>query len=91
MKPLAHPADRTAGLNSELAVEMIGNRYDLILAGARRMRELGRGDRPRIDLKFPHSVGVTAILEIEAGKISRDYIYRETEVQPRRRNKQQPL
>ena len=91
MKPLAHPADRTAGLNSELAVAMIGNRYDLILAGARRMRELGRGDRPRIDLKFPHSAGVTAMLEIEAGKISRDYIYRETEVQPRRRNKQQPL
>jgi DNA-directed RNA polymerase omega subunit len=91
MKTLAHPADRTAGLNSELAVEMIGNRYNLILAGARRMRELSRGDMPKIDLKFPHSHGVTAILEIEAGKISRDYIYRETEVQPRRRNKQQPL
>jgi hypothetical protein len=34
---------------------------------------------------------VTALLEIEAGKIGKDYIYRETEVQPRRRNKQQPL
>ena len=88
---MKHPADRTAGLNSEAAVAMIGNRYDLILAGARRMRELGRGDRPKIDLKFPHSVGVTAMLEIEAGKIGQDYIYRETEVQPRRRNKQQPL
>ena len=88
---MKHPADRTAGLNSEAAVAMIGNRYDLILAGARRMRELGRGDRPRITLKFPHSVGVTAMLEIEAGEIGRDYIYRETEVQPRRRNKQLPL
>ena len=88
---MKHPADRTAGLNSELAVAMIGNRYDLVLAGARRMRELSRGDMPRINLKFPHSAGVTALLEIEAGKISRDYIYRETEVQPRRRNKQQPL
>ena len=88
---MKHPSDRTAGLNSELAVAMIGNRYNLILAGARRMRELGRGDRPKIDLKFPHSVGVTAILEIEAGKIGPEYIYRETEVQPRRRNKQQPL
>ena len=88
---MKHPADRTAGLNSELAVEMIGNRYNLILAGARRMRELSRGDMPKIDLKFPHSVGVTALLEIEAGKIGQDYIYRETEVQPRRRNKQQPL
>lgn len=88
---MKHPADRTAGLNSELAVAMIGNRYNLILAGARRMRELSRGDMPKITLKFPHSAGVTALLEIEAGKIGRDYIYRETEVQPRRRNKQQPL
>ena len=88
---MKHPADRTAGLNSELAVEMIGNRYNLILAGARRMRELSRGDLPKITLNFPHSPGVTELLEIEAGKIGKDYIYRETEVQPRRRNKQQPL
>ena len=88
---MKQPADRTAGLNSEQAVAMIGNRYDLILAGARRMRELSRGDMPKITLKFPHSAGVIAMLEIEQGKIGRDYIYRETEVQPRRRNKQQPL
>jgi len=88
---MKHPEDRTAGLNSELAVEMISNRYNLILAGARRMRELSRGDLPKITLKFPHSPAVTALLEIEAGKIGRDYIYRETEVQPRRRNKQQTL
>lgn len=86
---MKHPADRTAGLNSELAVQMIGNRYNLILAGARRMRELGRGDQPRITLKFPHSIGVTAMLEIEQGRVGVDYIYRETEVQPRRRNKQE--
>jgi DNA-directed RNA polymerase omega subunit len=90
-RTMKHPADRTAGLNSQAAVEMIGNRYNLILAGARRMRELSRGDMPKITLKFPHSAGVTALLEIEAGKIGQDYIYRETEVQPRRRNKQQPL
>jgi DNA-directed RNA polymerase subunit K/omega len=59
---MKHPADRTAGLNSELAAEMIGNRYNLILAGARRMRELSRGDLPKIALKFPHSPGVTAIV-----------------------------
>lgn len=88
---MKHATDRTAGLNSELAVEMIGNRYNLILAGARRMRELSRGDLPKITLKFPHSAGVIALLEIEAGKIGVDYIYRETEVQPRRRNKQERL
>ena len=83
--------DPTAGITSERAVKAIGNRYDLVLVGARRMRELSRGDMPKITLKFPHSAGVTAMLEIEQGKIGRDYIYRETEVQPRRRNKQQPL
>ena len=54
MKTPTHPSTRTAGLNSETAVAMIGNRYDLVLAGARRMRELGRGDLPKIPLKFPH-------------------------------------
>jgi len=85
---MKHPSNRTAGLSSDQAVAMIGNRYDLVLAGARRMRELGRGDLPKIDLKYPHGPAVTALLEIEAGKVGRDYIYRETEVQPRKRNKQ---
>ena len=84
---MKHPADRTAGLNSEAAVAMIGNRYDLILAGARRMRELGRGDRPRINLKFPHSVGVTAMLEIEAGKVGAEYVFKELDIDPPRRRR----
>lgn len=82
---MKHSADRTAGLNSQVAVEAIGNRYDLILVGARRMRELGRGDRAKINVK--HSPAVTALLEIEAGLVKRDYLYRETEVEPRRRNR----
>jgi len=36
-------------LSSELAVERIGNRYDLILVASRRARELSRGDMPRVD------------------------------------------
>ena len=39
--------DPTAGITSERAVKAIGNRYDLVLVGARRMRELGRGAMPR--------------------------------------------
>ena len=88
MKTPAHPSTRTAGLNSEEAVAMMNNnRYNLILAGARRARELKRGDMPKIKLDYPHGPIVTALLEIEAGKIGEDYIYRETEVQPRRRNR----
>ena len=80
-----------ARITSDVAAAAIGNRYEMVLVAARRARELSRGDMPKITLKFPHSAGVTALLEIEAGKIGKDYIYRETEVQPRRRNKQQPL
>lgn len=76
-----------AGLTSEVAVAAIGNRYDLVLVGARRMRELGRGDLPKIALKQQHSPAVTALLEIEAGLVTRDYLFKETEVAPRRRNK----
>lgn len=78
-------SDRTAGLTSEAAVAAIGNRYQLVLVGARRMRELGRGDRPKIATRHSHSV--TAMLEIEQGHVGIDYLVKETEVAPRRRNK----
>jgi DNA-directed RNA polymerase omega subunit len=82
---MKHSNDRTAGLNSQVAVEAVGNRYDLVLIGARRVRELGRGDRPKLNVKHGHAV--TAMLEIEAGLVTKDYLYRETEVEPRRRNR----
>ena len=80
-----YAGERTAGLSSQAAVEAIGNRYALILVGARRMRELGRGDMPKVERG--HSHAVTALLEIEEGKVGIDYLFREQEVEPRRRNK----
>lgn len=80
------PKDPTAGLTSEAAVTAIGNRYDLVLVGARRMRELGRGDAPKLDARG-HGVCVTALKEIEAGLVTRDYLYKEQDVAPRRRSK----
>ena len=77
--------DQSAGLTSEAAVKAIGNRYQLVLVGARRMRELGRGDMPKIASR--HSHAVTAMLEIEQGHVGIDYLVKETEVAPRRRNK----
>lgn len=77
--------DHAAGLTSEAAVKAIGNRYQLVLVGARRMRELGRGDMPKIASR--HSHAVTAMLEIEQGHVGIDYLVKETEVAPRRRNK----
>ena len=61
-------------LSSELAVERIGNRYDLILVASRRARELSRGDMPRVD---PGQSNIsTALLEIEAGAVDRSYLYK---------------
>ena len=67
--------ESTLGLSNEAAVEAVGNRYDLVLIGARRARELGRGDRPKISGPA-HSAVVTALKEIEHKLITRDYLYR---------------
>ena len=81
--------DPTAGITSERAVAAIGNRYDLVLVGARRMRELGRGAMPRVDARG-HDNCVTALMEIEAGFVTRDYLYKEQDVAPRRRSRPHP-
>ena len=76
---------RTAGLTSEHAVEALGNRYDLVLVAAQRVRELRRGHAPKIVSKYGPMV--TAILEIEEGVIGNEYLLRET-TEDRHRQKQ---
>lgn len=79
-----YESTRTAGLTSQAAAEAVGNRYALVLIGARRARELSRGDAARLESK--HSPVVTAILEIEAGKVGIDYLLKEQDIDmPRRR------
>ena len=67
--------EATLGLTSGAAVEAVGNRYDLILIGARRARELSRGDMPKAAGRRRSNV-VTALKEIEHGLVGRDYLYR---------------
>ena len=76
--------EATLGLSNEAAVAAVENRYDLVLIGARRARELGRGDRPRIDGP-KHSAVVTALKEIELGLVGREYLYKQLDIEPRRR------
>ena len=76
--------EATLGLSNEAAVEAVGNRYDLVLIGARRARELGRGDKPNVDGP-KHSAVVTALKEIELGLVGRDYLYKQLDIEPRRR------
>jgi DNA-directed RNA polymerase subunit omega len=61
-----------ARLTSELAAAAVGNKYDLVLIASRRVRELKRGWQPRV--KCNNDIPVTALREIEAGFIGRDYL-----------------
>ena len=76
---------RTAGLTSGLAVDKIGNRYDLVLVASTRVRELHRGHRAKINTK--HGAVITALLEIEQGHIGIDYLLRDGSY-GRKQNKQ---
>jgi DNA-directed RNA polymerase subunit omega len=79
--------ESTLGLSNEAAVDAVENRYDLVLIGARRARELGRGDKPKLDGP-KHSTVVTALKEIEHKLVGREYLYKQLDIEPRRRYKE---
>lgn len=63
-----------AKISSEKAVNIIGSRFDLVLVASHRARELKNGSIPRVS-NVGHSVTVTALREIEAGKYTKeDYL-----------------
>jgi DNA-directed RNA polymerase subunit omega len=57
---------------SQSAVDMVENRYDLVLIASARVREFQQGHRPKI--ATPNGRFVTALTEIEAGLIGREYL-----------------
>jgi DNA-directed RNA polymerase omega subunit len=59
-------------ISSEKAVQAVGNRYDLVLIAATRVRELSAGHRPKIQSK--HGPVLTALQEIEDKHIGREYL-----------------
>lgn len=61
-----------ARITSEDATKAVGNRYDLVLIASRRARELNRGWQPLVS--GSNGNVITALREIEAGKIGRDYL-----------------
>lgn len=72
-----------ARITSQLAVEQIGNRYDLILIASIRARELKRGHLPLVSKVS--GFNVTALREIEEGKIGIDYLKKVREEKHNRR------
>jgi DNA-directed RNA polymerase subunit omega len=61
-----------ARITSQKAVEMIGNRYDMVLIAAHRVKELKNNYRAK--LTCSNGQVVTALREIEEGFIGRDYL-----------------
>jgi DNA-directed RNA polymerase subunit omega len=72
-----------ARITSELAARAVGSKYDLILIAARRARELNRGWRPTVTCD--NGAVVTALREIEAGNIGRDYLLKPATLDRRER------
>lgn len=69
------------GITSEGAVKAVENRYDLILIASRRVRELHNGYSPKVQTRG--GTLVTALAEIEAGHIGREYLLKPTEISKR--------
>jgi DNA-directed RNA polymerase subunit omega len=77
--------ERTLGLTSQAAVAAVGNRYDLVLIAAQRVRELKDGAEPRVESR--HGPILTALKEIEQGHVGRNYLYKNDDVEQRRRER----
>ena len=66
--------DFVNSVDTDKCVSMIGNRFDLVLVAAIRARELKQGRGNRKMVISPNSHIVSALQEIEAGHIGRDYL-----------------
>jgi DNA-directed RNA polymerase omega subunit len=64
--------DSRVQYSSETAVTMVENRFDLVLIAAVRVRELKSGQKPKLIGKDGPTT--TALKEIEAGFVGRDYL-----------------
>ena len=65
-----------ARYSSQEAVDMVGNRFQMVLIAAARVRELKRGHKPKIDVPKKSGPTVTALMEIEQGLVGIEYLKR---------------
>jgi DNA-directed RNA polymerase subunit omega len=65
-------AKKMARITSERAIRAVGSQFDTVLIASRRARELKQGWTPKVD--SPYGPLVTALTEIEQGKIGREYL-----------------
>jgi DNA-directed RNA polymerase subunit omega len=63
-----------ARYSSQEAVDMIGNRFEMVLIACTRVRELKRGYKSKLDKLTSAGPTVIALMEIERGLVGRDYL-----------------
>jgi len=61
-------------IDTDRCVESVGNRFDLVLIAAARVRELRRGYTKQVT--GLNSPTITALQEIETGLVGREYLKR---------------
>lgn len=64
-------------LTSQLAVNQIGSRYDLVLIASARMRQLLNGATPRVDAPDELTAMGVALKEIEMGLVGPEVLQEE--------------
>lgn len=69
-----------ARITSEEATLAVGNKYDLVLIASRRVRELRNGYASEIPDPHRNEI-VTALREIEQGKVGRDYLLKNPNIE----------
>jgi DNA-directed RNA polymerase subunit omega len=64
---------RSSLVDTDLCVENVGNRFDLVLIAAIRSREISSRNKNSVRYEHvrPH---ITALLEIQEGTIGREYL-----------------
>lgn len=68
---------RGSQIDTNKCVENVENKFDLVLIAAARAREIKRQHRENPNASFGQiHTGVTALLEIQEGKIGREYLKR---------------
>jgi len=67
---------RGTSIDTNKCVENVGgNKFDLVLAAAARAREIKRLNRNSKLFEHTHAV-VTALLDVQEGKIGKEYLYK---------------
>lgn len=75
-----------ARITSEEASKSVGSKYDLVLIASRRVRELRNGYIAEIT--NPHkSEIITALREIEQGKVGREYLLKNPNIEREHKRK----